>query len=86
MADPQDLIVQIRAAFRTGQYEVSRHAGVRMLRRVIRSGDIEEAIAGAEIIETYPDDKYGPSVLSSWDSPVPDVPCTSRWRTSGYGS
>jgi len=63
MADPQDLIVQIRAAFRTGQYEVSRHAAVRMLRRVIRSGDIEEAIADAEIIETYPDDKYGPSVL-----------------------
>ena len=63
MVDPQDLIVQIRAAFRAGQYEVSRHAVVRMLRRVIHSSEIEEAIAGAEIIETYPDDKYGSSIL-----------------------
>jgi len=63
MVGPQDLIVQIRAAFRAGQYEVSRHAGVRMLRRAIRSIEIEEAIAEAEIIEKYPDDKYGPSVL-----------------------
>jgi len=34
-----------------------------MLRRAIRSIEIEEAIAEAEIIEKYPDDKYGPSVL-----------------------
>jgi len=60
MVGPQDLIVQIRAAFRAGQYEVSRHAAVRMLRRAIRSIEIEEAIAEAEIIEKYPDDKYGP--------------------------
>lgn len=63
MADPQDLLAQIRAAFRTGQSEVSRHAGVRMLGRVIRSSEIEEAITGAEIVEKYADDKYGPSVL-----------------------
>lgn len=63
MADPRDPLGQIRAAFRAGQYEISRHAGVRMLRRAIRTSEIEEAVAGAEIIEMYPDDKYGPSVL-----------------------
>jgi hypothetical protein len=44
-------------------YEVSRHAAARLLRRAIRTDEIEEAIASAEVIEEYPEDKYGPSVL-----------------------
>jgi hypothetical protein len=31
--------------------------------RHIRVAEIREAIAGGEIIEDYPDDKYGPSCL-----------------------
>jgi len=34
-----------------------------MLRRGIPTDEIEEAMGGAEIIEEYPDDKYGPSLL-----------------------
>ena len=34
-----------------------------MLRRNIRTDEIEAAVATAEIIEDYPTDKYGPSVL-----------------------
>ena len=63
MAAPIDPLGQIQAAFRTGRYEISRHAASRMLRRIIGTSEIEEAIAGAEIIETYPEDKYGSSVL-----------------------
>ena len=63
MAVSQDPLGQIQAAFRTECYEISRHAASRMLRRIIGTSEIEEAIAGAEMIETYPEDKYGPSVL-----------------------
>lgn len=58
-----DPLGRIRAAFRTGTYEISRHAASRMLRRIIGTNEIEEVIAGAEGIENYPEDKYGPSVL-----------------------
>jgi len=34
-----------------------------MFRRGIRTDEIEEALGAAEIIEEYPDDKYGPSLL-----------------------
>lgn len=54
---------EIRDAFRTGHYDVSRHAAARMLRRAIRTYEIEEAMDGAEVVEEYPDDKYGPSLL-----------------------
>lgn len=53
----------IRGAFRLGRYEISRHAAGRILRRAIRTDEIEQAIANAEIIEEYPQDKYGPSLL-----------------------
>lgn len=61
--DDPDRLEKIRAAFRLGRYEVSRHATARMLRRGIRTDEIEEAITRAEVIEEYPDDKYGPSIL-----------------------
>jgi hypothetical protein len=63
MASSPDLVSRIRTVFRAGHYEVSQHAALRMLRRGIRTCEVEEAIAAAEIIEEYPDDKYGPSVL-----------------------
>ena len=59
----RDRLEEIRNAFRTGHYEISRHATARMLRRGIRTDEIEEAMGAAEIIEEYPNDKYGPSLL-----------------------
>ena len=63
MGDDGERLEEIRNAFRLGRYEVSRHATARMLRRGIRTDEIEEAVASAEVIEDYPDDKYGPSLL-----------------------
>jgi len=53
----RDRLEEIRNAFRTGHYEISRHATARMLRRGIRTDEIEETMGAAEIIEEYPNDK-----------------------------
>ena len=45
-------------------YEFSRHAVDQSILRDISVGELEEAFVGnIEIIEDYPDDKYGPSCL-----------------------
>ena len=58
-----DRLREIQIAFHLGRYGISRHATARMLRRGIRTDEIEETVATAEVIEEYPDDKYGPSIL-----------------------
>jgi len=46
------------------QYEFSKHAVDQSIIRDISVAEMEEAISGrCEIIEDYPDDKYGPSCL-----------------------
>ena len=46
------------------QYEFSKHAVDQSIIRDISVAEIEEAISGAcEIVEDYPNDKYGPSCL-----------------------
>ena len=53
----------IREAFEKRDYLFTAHASDRAAKRVIRSAEIEEAVAEGEVIEDYPDDKYGPSCL-----------------------
>lgn len=57
------LIVDIRAKVAAGQYEFSRHAVDQSVRRGITVDEVCQAIAGGEVIEDYPNDKYGPSCL-----------------------
>ncbi len=46
------------------QYEFSKHAVDQSIIRDISVAEVEEAISGrSEVIEDYPDDKYGPSCL-----------------------
>ena len=46
------------------QYEFSKHAVDQSIIRDISVTEVEEIMAGsAEIIEDYPEDKYGPSCL-----------------------
>jgi len=46
------------------QYEFSKHALDQSIIRDISVAEAEEAITGrSEVIEDYPDDKYGPSCL-----------------------
>ncbi len=59
MADLQS----IQQAIAEGQYQYTAHALARTTERRISRAEIEQAVAAAEIIEEYPDDKYGPSCL-----------------------
>lgn len=59
---PPDL-EQLRHHFAERNYLLTAHASDRAAQRGIRSAEIEAAIAKGEVIEDYPDDKYGPSCL-----------------------
>lgn len=58
-----ELVTNIQRKFADQQFEFSRHALDQMLLRMISAQDIREAIRTAELIEDYPNDKYGPSCL-----------------------
>ena len=46
------------------QYELSKHAVDQSVVREITIAELEQAVCGqSEVIEDYPDDKYGPSCL-----------------------
>ncbi|HWQ69997.1 MAG TPA: DUF4258 domain-containing protein [Patescibacteria group bacterium] len=55
---------EIRTKILRRQYEFSKHAVDQSIIRDISVTEVEEIMAGgAEIIEDYPEDKYGPSCL-----------------------
>ena len=58
------MLDELRERISRREYEFSKHALDQSILRDIGVAEIEEAIAnGAELIEDYPDDKYGPSCL-----------------------
>src|SRR5829696_5393410 len=57
------MIEEIREKISAGQFEFSKHAVDQSIVRRITVQEIHEAIVTGEIIEDYPDDKYGPSCL-----------------------
>jgi heterodisulfide reductase subunit C len=57
------LIVEIRCKFAEEQFEFSKHAVDQSILRQIRVQEIREAITNGQVIEDYPEDKYGPSCL-----------------------
>ncbi|AFY61195.1 DUF4258 domain-containing protein [Synechococcus sp. PCC 6312] len=57
------LIIEIQQKFVRDQVEFSKHAVDQSILRKIRVYEIREAIANEQIIEHYPQDKYGPSCL-----------------------
>ena len=58
------LIQEIRIKIKRRQYEYSKHAVDQSIIRDISVAELEDAMANKiEIIEDYPDDKYGPSCL-----------------------
>jgi len=58
------MLEEIRSKILRRQYEFSKHAVDQSIIRDISVAEVEEAISGrCEIIEDYPDDKYGPSCL-----------------------
>jgi Domain of unknown function (DUF4258) len=57
------LLDEIRSKITDSRFEFSKHAADQTLLRGIRVQEAREAIIHGEIIEDYPDDKYGPSCL-----------------------
>lgn len=57
------MIEDIRHKIAQDQFEFSRHAVDQSIIRRISVQELREAVATGEIIEDYPDDKYGPSCL-----------------------
>jgi hypothetical protein len=59
------LIEEIRQKFSDEQFEFSKHAADQSILRNILVREVSDAIANGQIIEDYPDDKYGASCLIS---------------------
>ncbi len=53
----------IKVKFRRGEFEFSQHAVDQTLLRHIAVRELRDAVEAAEVIEDYPNDKYGPSCL-----------------------
>jgi len=63
MVDMKPTLDQIHSKIINGLFEFSQHAVDQSIRRQIRVQEVREAILNGEIIEDYPNDKYGPSCL-----------------------
>ena len=57
------MIEAIRQKIVAGVYEYSQHAVDQSIVRRIGVSELREAIMDGEVVEDYPDDKYGPSCL-----------------------
>ena len=57
------VIDEIRQKISRGKFEFSQHAVDQSILRHITLQELRQVIASGEIIENYPDDKYGPSCL-----------------------
>jgi hypothetical protein len=58
------ILREIKDKVKTGQYEYSKHAVDQSIIRRISDEEVAQALSTSnEIIEDYPDDKYGPSCL-----------------------
>lgn len=62
------LIDELRVKFAQERFEFSKHAVDQTILRDIAVQEIREAVAAGEVIEDYPDDKYGPSCLIYGDT------------------
>jgi hypothetical protein len=60
MPPDKDALIQ---HFQNKNYLLTAHASQRGVERGISSSEIEESVISGELIEDYPDDKYGPSCL-----------------------
>ncbi len=58
-----DILDAILGKIENGQFEFSQHATDQSIIRGINIQEFREAVSKSEVIEDYPDDKYGPSCL-----------------------
>lgn len=77
------MIDEIRRRIARGDFEFSQHAVDQAIIRHISVWELREAIVGGEVIEVYPEDKYGPSCLilgmTKMDRPI-HIQCSDPSR------
>ena len=61
--DSMELIQALRNKIASGDFEFSQHAVDQSILRRISLQELRETLAVGEVIEDYPNDKYGPSCL-----------------------
>jgi hypothetical protein len=77
------MIEQLRQKISRGQMEYSLHAVRQMIERGITPAEVAQTVLAGEVVEDYPDDKYGPSCLvcgTTKNSRVLHVQCTHPSR------
>ena len=77
------IIDEIRAKIAADEFEFSKHALDQSILRRVTVQEIRDAIAVAEVIEDYPNDKYGPSCLLFGFTPIEralHIQCSSPSR------
>ncbi len=57
------MIDQLRDKIRRGLVEYSLHATRQLIARNITPEEVGQSVLAGEVIEDYPQDKYGPSCL-----------------------
>lgn len=57
------LIDEIRSKVGSELFEFSKHAADQIVSRHIQIQEVRQALADSQVIEDYPEDKYGPSCL-----------------------
>jgi hypothetical protein len=57
------MIEEVRGKIKIGEYRLTVHAFERCVEREIWPDELKEVIISGEVIESYPEDKYGPSCL-----------------------
>jgi len=57
------LLKEIRRKINANEFEFSRHAVDQTITRRISVREVREVFSNGEVIEDYPEDKYGPSCL-----------------------
>jgi len=58
-----EVVEQIREKIESGQFEYSQHATDQSIRRQISVTELRDAMRAPELVEDYPNAKYGPSCL-----------------------
>lgn len=58
------LLEQIQALVAAGRWDASEHGGTRRDERGLGDADLIHGVANATVVESYPDDDEGPSLLT----------------------
>ncbi|NJL19712.1 MAG: DUF4258 domain-containing protein [Leptolyngbyaceae cyanobacterium SM1_3_5] len=74
------LIEEIRQKIAADEFEFSKHAVDQSILRGIQVQEVREAIATGQVIEDYPEDKYGASCLICGVTEGDTVPGALRGR------